>query len=90
MPRLKPTSEQQFLTVVADNLRLCCKVFGTAKIAAFMGVSSQTVYNRIRHPEDLTHLETFRVSVCTGIKSDDFAKPLILSGICTSDKGGNS
>lgn len=76
MPKLKPTKEQHFMAVIRENLKLCCKVFGTAKIAVFMGVSEQTVYNRVKNPNCLTQLEIFRLSECTGIEIGKFTKPL--------------
>ena len=68
------------MTTVAQNLQLCCKVFGMSKIASFMGVSDQTVRNWISKPYSIGFVAIYRLSENTEISFNDFTKPLKLSG----------
>ncbi|MCM1508269.1 MAG: hypothetical protein NC177_14245 [Ruminococcus flavefaciens] len=81
MPKLKKTKRAEFLGNLAENLRICCKVRGTEKISAVMGVSVNTVYSRIKTPSGITADELFRIAEYIGVEVENLVKPLkILSG----------
>lgn len=79
MPKLKKSRHQEFLDVLAENVRICCKIRGAEKIAHIMDVSVATVYHRISKPEKITVDELYMLSEYIGISPADLIKPLHFS-----------
>ena len=78
MPKLKKSKCTEFLECIGENIRLCGKIYGTEKLSAVMGVSVNTVYNRISKPSGITAKELFSLSDYIGAEFEDFIRPLKL------------
>lgn len=76
MPKLKKSERAKRLDCISENIRICCKVFGSEKIAFVMGVSVSTVYDRINRKSRITVDELFRLSEYIGAEPEDLTRPL--------------
>lgn len=87
MPKLKKSARAEFLAVMTENLRICCKIFGVEKLSVVMGISVKSVYNRLKKPNTFTVDELFILSQYMGISPEDLVRPLkFVSG----GKGGEN
>ncbi len=87
MPKLKKSKRVEFLECIGENISLCRKILGTEKLSAVMGISENTVRNRIRKPSGITADELYRLSEYIGTEPEDFIRPLKL---LSESKGGEN
>lgn len=78
MPKLKKSKCAEFIECIGENIRLCGKIYGIEKLSTVMGVSVNTVRNRIEKPSKITVKELFRISDYIGTEPEDFIRPLKL------------
>ena len=76
MPKLKKSRRAEFLENLAGNIRICCKMRSSEKIACAMGISVVTLYSRIKNPEGIKAEELFGLSEYIGVEPEDLIKPL--------------
>ncbi|MDE6789399.1 MAG: hypothetical protein K2J47_08795 [Ruminococcus sp.] len=76
MPELKKTKEAEFLDCASKNIKILCKSLGADKIAIIMGLSPNSVYNRIKKPALITLQDVLRLSDYTCKEVNDFIHPI--------------
>lgn len=80
MAELKKSEYAESMGFISQNLRICCKIFGTEKTAVIMGISRAALYNKIKSPDSIKIAELLRLSAYTGINLNDFTKSVRLAG----------